>query len=220
MAARWILDSEDEQGHLGDRELAGIPDYSDEQWTELLERLTLHADGKLRKLHWRGLSAKRGGTALGGICAEDLAADAITDWIDGKREWNPEAYPDVLSFLKGVVDSKVSHLVQGLENKMSQRIVADETGKQPAEMSSCPRPGPEAIVAGQEELERLRAAMIAGVKEDKLAAAVFECLEADYTRPSEIAEILGVAVTDVNNAQKRLRRIADKVYAKKRKAKK
>ena len=35
---------------------------------------------------------------------------------------------------------------------------------------------------------------------------MFECLEADITKPSDIAGYLGLSVGEVNNAQKRIRR--------------
>ena len=39
---------------------------------------------------------------------------------------------------------------------------------------------------------------------------VFDCLEADITRPQEIAQLLDCEITVINNVQKRLRRRVDK----------
>jgi hypothetical protein len=65
-------------------------------------------------------------------------------------------------------------------------------------------------------MEGFRAAVIAVIKDDPLAVSIFECLEADITKPSEMAELLDKEVTEINNAQKRLRNKVDKVRRKMR----
>lgn len=90
--------------------------------TELVKRLTYHADCKLMRLRWRGLTIRSGGAVPGGVEATDLAAQAIVDVIEGTRKWDPVKDPDLLRFLKGVVDSKVSNLVNSAENKASRRV--------------------------------------------------------------------------------------------------
>ena len=55
-----------------------------------------------------GILGSRGGMAPGGIEAADLAAAAIVDILEGNRVWDPKAHPDLLNFLRSVVDSKVS----------------------------------------------------------------------------------------------------------------
>ncbi|WZP01247.1 hypothetical protein EP7_005676 (plasmid) [Isosphaeraceae bacterium EP7] len=63
---------------------------SNEQLTELVERLALHADIKLFRLRWRGISAS-GGAVPCGIEPGDLASEVILDLLKGKRSWHPQA---------------------------------------------------------------------------------------------------------------------------------
>jgi RNA polymerase sigma factor (sigma-70 family) len=188
--------------------LANIPQLSNEQWSELVERLTLHAACKLLRLHWRGILWSRGGAVPGGVEPDDLASAAIIDVIEGTRSWDPEAHSDFLKFLRGVVDSKVSHLVQEVENRKSRRLVPADSGEEGATAHGVAgrEPDPASFVQDREAADRFRARVLKAVTGDEIAAKVFECLEAEYTKPQEMAELLGLTVSEINNAQKRLRR--------------
>lgn len=188
-----------------------IPEFTDDQWTEMVERLALYADTKLQKLCWRGVPFKKGGAPPGGVCAADIASEAITDWLDGKRNWDRAKNPELFQFLKATVDSKINHLAESLENRKSRRVDKPYGNPGPAHHMPSGEPEPGTVVADQEQLHRFRAAMIDGVGRDEAAGKVFECLEAEYTKPAEIAELLDMSLADVNNAQKRLRRVANKV---------
>ncbi len=193
---------------MGGMSLVNIPQLSDDQWTELVERLTLHASCKMLRLYWRGVLGSRGGMAPGGIEAADLAAAAIVDVLEGNRVWDPKAHPDLLNFLRSMVDSKVSHLVEGVENQKTRRLVAPDSGEEAvaAYQVAGREPDPADFVANRDSAERFRASVFKALESDELAYNVFECLDAEITKPSEIAQMLGVPVTDINNAQKRLGR--------------
>ncbi len=188
--------------------LANIPQLSDDQWTELVERLTLHASWKLLRLYWRGIMGSRGGTVPGGVEPTDLASAAIVDVLEGTRVWDSQAQPDFLRYLRSVVDSKVSHLVQEVENQKSRRIAPPGSAEEGAKAHGAAgrESDPTEVVQNHEAADSFRALVFKAVEGDDLAYQVFECLDAEYTKPTEMAELLGVPVTDVNNAQKRLRR--------------
>jgi hypothetical protein len=190
--------------------VAAVPELTNDEWTELVERLTHHAACKLARLTWRGLKLKRGGAVPGGVCPADLAAEAITDCIEGKRQWNQEAEPDFLSFLRSVVDSKVSHLAELLENRFTRRIAESKEGL-PAYEVPDRAPDPAKVCLDKDALEKLRAAILKEIEGDTLVEGIFECLESEITKPADIAVVLGVDVKEVNNAQKRLRRKVEKV---------
>jgi hypothetical protein len=194
--------------------LAEIPEFLDDEWTDIVERLTLYAESKMRKLYWRGVSMNKGGGLPGGVCPADLVSEGITDWLEGKRIWNREGYPELFQFLKATVDSKVNHLAELLENKLTRRIDTPDGQPGPAYRVPGREPLPDVIVAEKEELETFKASIIEAIDGDGMARDVFECLEAEYEKPSEMAELLSTSLTEVNNAQKRLRRVADKVCAK------
>jgi hypothetical protein len=185
-------------------ELAAYPELSDDEWTGLVERLTLHAACRIRTHTWRGLRITQGGSVPGGVDPADLACEAITDVIEGKRIWNQDTESDFLAFLRSVVDSKVSHLVEGLENRITRRTAAgsgdtefDRPGREPNPLMAC---------MDKDSLERLRAAIVKEIQGDKLVEGLFGCLAEEETKPANIAVLLDVTVKDVNNGQKRLKR--------------
>ncbi len=194
--------------------MADVPKWTDDEWMEALERLTLHAHGKIARLHWRGMPFVKGGCVLpGGATPQDLAADAIDDAILGKRMWNQEAEPDFLKFLRSVVDSKVSHLARRMENKLGRRmlVAADADDPSPAYEVADPDPDPETVCADKESQAKFRSAVLTAIQGDALVEGVFSCLEADITKPHEMAELLDTRVKEINNAQKRLRRKVEQV---------
>jgi len=171
---------------------------TEDQWEELLERLTWHAQQKYLRLVWRGVPGAYGGLAPGGIDPADLATQAIVDVIEGRRRWNPLAAPDFLDYLRGVVDSKISHLVRGRENRPGRATTL-------AEAIPSREPAPESAAADEEELMLLQELLSVAVERDPIARHVVECLEEGVTRPAEMALRVGVDVQEIYNAQKRLR---------------
>ncbi len=155
------------------------------------------------------------GKPPGGIEGQDLAAEAITDLLEGKRNWDQAEQPDLLRFLKSVVDSKVSHLVKSIENQVSRRTAPSKTDDESSavyELSSS-EPDPSDLVANNDEASKFQNLVCAELKDDEQAFQVFECLWADM-KPREIAEYLECSIDDVRNAQKRLRRKLEKVQDK------
>jgi hypothetical protein len=59
--------------------VGNVPNWSEEQWKETVERLTLHAYRKFVRLHWRGMPFSKGGSVPGGVTPQDVAAEAIED---------------------------------------------------------------------------------------------------------------------------------------------
>lgn len=185
--------------------LGRAPDLTDLEWEEVLKRLTLHAVSKVMPLVWRGVPGSNGGHVPGGKEAADLAAEAIVDTLEGRRTWNRADEPDFFEFLKGVVDSKVNHLAVSQENKRSRRIEGDGVRESPAYLVPDKARGPATGAAEKDGAERFRVAIIKEIGDDELVQKIFECLEAEITKPAEMAEVLGRDVTEINNAQKRLR---------------
>lgn len=191
-----------------------VPNLSDSEWEELVGKLTLHAHSKLRKLYWRGVPYAKGGAVPGAASAQDFAAEAIEAFLDGTRKWDKTQQPDFLQFLLGVVDSKISHLVESVENRTTRRIDTAKKDDEPAYKLRAKSKRPDEIVIDDEERLRTREAVLAELRDDDLAKSLFECIEAEITKPAEIAEYLGLDVSDVNNSQKRLRRAVDRAFVK------
>ena len=196
-----------------------IPNLTDEQWQEIVERLTLHAHCKMAQLTWRGVPPSRGGTVPGGIEPEDLATDVIVALIEGTRTWDQQEQPDLLQFLKSVVDSMVSHLVECVENRVTRRIDGGSHSEPTHPVFEVPDcgPDPSTVCADREERERFQVIVLEEIGNDSLAQEVFECLEASITKPAEIAKLIGRSVREINNAQKRLRRKVESAMKKHKK---
>ena len=151
----------------------------EEELAELLSLLTDYTYCKFIHLRWRGLSLKRGGSIPGGVEPSDIAAQAIIDVIDGTRAWDPERHVDLLRYLKGVIDSQVSNLVNLAENKTSRRMGASDGDSADPPEYRLPAPGPDPfeVIANKDSMDVFRAAVVAAIKDDPLALGIFECLE-------------------------------------------
>lgn len=180
-----------------------------EQAEHLVARLALYAQGKLMRLHWKGLPVNGTAGAPGAAGPEDLAAEALLDCLEGRRRWHPGQEPDLLRFLKSVVDSKVNHLAESLENRRTRPF------PEPGDCAGA-APPPAVIVADQECADRLRAAVVRMIEGDEVAIQLLECLDAGIEKPSEIAVLLEMDVAQVRNAQKRVRRRLEQVLREQR----
>ena len=182
---------------------------------EFVENLTYYALQKLSQKWWRGVW---NGKIPGGVQAQDIAASAlealmIADPAKGSREWNRERYPNLIDFLRSVVDSKVNHLVEGLENRMEQEPTPnpDETISDFIDRKREQRTLPEEANARTKEEqeaanEKLFFALHEEVKDDPLLPRILECQLDGVHKRADIATKLGVEPIEVTQAAKRLER--------------
>lgn len=168
---------------------------------------------------------------LEGAYRADIAADVVMESIrkilDGTRSWDPDAKDDLTIHLKGIIKSEISHLDDDDESKATGRLPTKKTSgsdtmeveellkranpmeEHAAEIMASPPLNPVEVLEDKERLERDNAAMneiLERVKGDSGLEDVVLCIMEGITKPSEIAEKLGVDVKDINNRQKRLRR--------------
>lgn len=100
---------------------------SDGEQEALLKRLTLYAQCKMRRLTWRGVHARRGGTAPGGHEPYDFALDAIQKLLDGSRSWDRQKYPTLVAVLRAIIDSDINHLADSIDNPAAVDATVDAT---------------------------------------------------------------------------------------------
>lgn len=182
---------------------------------EFLERLTHYALAKLGQKWWRGVW---NGKIPGGIQAGDLAVSAIEaaligDPDQGGRHWDIEKNPDLMTFLRDIIDSKASHLVERAEN-YREREPHPVEGESESDFLDRKRDHrtlpPESFeVSADEEAanERLFFALLDEVKNDPLLPKILECKWDGICGRAEIAAKLGVDANAITQAQKRLDRI-------------
>ena len=182
--------------------VASLPNWKPEEWDEVVEYLVLHATGKVNQLYWRGVTPD----------PNEIAAEAVTSVIDGRRTWNQAAYPDARDFLRGVVDSIISHDVKCVDRERVRSFDhSSDSGRLSVSDTAAPETHFTTVVANKELAEFYKSKIIAEIQPDKLALRILECIEAGFDEPKDIAECLGEDVKEINNARKRLQRAIDSI---------
>lgn len=180
-----------------------ILNLTNDEQTRLLKDLTAHALHKMRRLTWRGAYVRDGGSVPKGKEPADFALEAIKKALSGERGWNRVAYPTLKAFLRSVVDSEISHLVESTDNRYGRR-----TSNQGPESFSVPldHADPRTVVIDRDWKESFQKFALEELEGDEFLQDLFKCLEADITQPAEIAVMLDTTVDRVNNEKKRLNR--------------
>jgi len=166
----------------------------DEQpWDDWLKRLTLYAKGQLWWRTWRG---ELGGSVPGGREPADFALEAIKDVYTGVRQWDPATCPDLLQYLFGVVQSKVSNACNAAENTQERR--------------EDPEFRPVAIDKDDDFLY----GFLTEIENEPELVKVVELMMDGYEGRAEIAARMCLEPSDVTNLQKKMkRRLRDYISA-------
>ncbi len=209
LSAAVIGAGHDGRHRLGKGQVEELLALSDAEQETLLKRLTHHALCKMRCLTWRGTYVRKGGSVPGGYEPYDFALDAIQQLLDGSRTWNREKYSTLEAVLRSFIDSTISKAVNLVENKRERRMTPAK-GEATFDLEG-DQPTPIQIVVDRDWQQCFHDAAMAELNGDKFLIDLFECLEADITAPSEIAQMLDIAVDDVNNGKKRLQRRLEKL---------
>ncbi|MDQ5826819.1 MAG: hypothetical protein M3441_21800 [Chloroflexota bacterium] len=196
---------------------------------EELERMILHlgryALSAGSRLHWRTGSAA---VLPGGETAESVVSLALEKVWSGERRWDPEAAPDIKKYLMDVIDSLLSHLATGSDNRALISLPTVGTGEietQSAPMGEAARAtlakaggdSPEELLLRKAEEEReLKAIdmLLDEAKDDMALTLIIRAMLNGHGRAAEIADAVGLEVKDVYNAMKRLDRKIERVRRK------
>src|SRR5215470_8214777 len=107
---------------VGDNEVRRIVEsLSELEWKLLTVQLGRYALFKSRRFYWR--TGKSGELPYGEV-TESIVSKAFCLWLSGRRRWNRSEYADLESFLKGVIDSLLSHSSRSSDNR---RLDSTET---------------------------------------------------------------------------------------------
>lgn len=219
-----------------------LKQFNEADWPQITLKLVKYALFKVRRLEW-----STGDFLPKGLLPEDIALEAIRKTCEGLakgqsgksgkgvRNWEPEAYPDLLEFLKSVVDSDVHALVESLEHKTSNyssavspeeaaAITAAAIDAQKAEDDSgdtLERREAEAEMKKKYDdlMKRLYKAC-AGNEEELLVLMAYQeaAKSGEPVRPALVARYSGLEERTARNAMRRLARHMEKerIYEKER----
>ncbi|MBX3730692.1 MAG: sigma-70 family RNA polymerase sigma factor [Candidatus Sumerlaeia bacterium] len=178
---------------------------------QLIERLGLFSKELTGRAHlvWHRVA---GQTRLpNGFTHEDLVSEAILAGINGReaggRNWNRKRYPTIEKFLRSVIRSMVNHLAESTENRETVGLPDDGNEDTDAlhDFPACRKPSPREQAASVEFWALLKTSVV----DDPDLEMLLMGLEDGYKR-SELADVLGKTVDEIDSLKKRLRRRLEK----------
>lgn len=176
---------------------------------EFIERLAAFALRRKRSRYWRGVWD---GHLPGGNEVADIVQEALDDVLHGRRTWDPEKHPDLLDFMRSVVNSKISHLVTGAENTKEElaRVATHEDGTDHFDTAPSKTTATAAEQLQAKEDEERNSDLLFSfydfVADDQLVQGIVGCTIEGLTKRAEIAAALKVKEREITNANKRLDR--------------
>ncbi|MEE9914015.1 MAG: hypothetical protein K4571_20070 [Deltaproteobacteria bacterium] len=177
-------------------------------WKTLFPRLICFANTQCYKFRWLGNKHFQ---------PLDLVQEAISLAFGlGKngnyRNWNKDYYPDLISFLKGVIKSIVNHEIEHLAKFPCDSLDTDEE-KNPgflAVSNNNPESNLEDCEIDNEFSMRVQKLRSLADGDDEIGL-VMMCFDDGITTPREIAEATGYDVTHIYNIIKRIKRRAKNI---------
>jgi DNA-directed RNA polymerase specialized sigma24 family protein len=137
-----------------------------------------------------------------GMTAEDVVVAIIEKVYSGHRKWNPERVPDLLFYLKRVLESDLSG--HGLLDPRKVENEPDYRENDEILDKLEDKPDTEAYI----DDEPFTQALYHEIKDDDELELIVAALELDITRPADIAKETGIPVENIYIAQRRLKRKA------------
>ena len=187
-------------------------------WRKIILQLTYHTIFQFRRYSWKTKVPK-------GYSPEDFAISAIEKVFDGRRNWDPDKYPNLVKHLKWIVNSEIEHVFSSIEHQKTDCIqpVKNDDGadlksaetvfnNQNTLIKKSPTPEEELISVQDKRLEEnLIAQLRSAVSGDEDLELLFLCFEDGIDKPERIAAETGWDIKKVYNLKRKLLRIATKI---------
>jgi hypothetical protein len=204
-----------EQGRstLSQEARAVLAQLSDDALQTLILELGRYALSVSRRLYWRtgnAVDLPRGETV------DSIVSKAFTKVLTGERRWNPQTAPDFQKYLMGVIDSLLNHLAQHKDNTTLRAVPRRHDG---SDAPLSPAPGasdwhqepqdPESVLLHHEQTayeDRVLQYLLDVSEDDPLVTQIIQAMRNGHDKPGDVATALGMSVSDVYNAMKRLDR--------------
>ena len=149
--------------------------------------------------------------------AEDIAQQAITLVLSGKRKWNTTKYPDFLRFMQfSVCRSLISNLYSNKEEQTTNKLSQTDYFFSGEDDSSQINDGSiigfdlhyEEIIDNKKFIQELEKELNG---DDTGQLVLLAIIETD-AKNKEIAADLGIPINEVTNAKKRIKRAVEKIF--------
>jgi hypothetical protein len=157
---------------------------------------------KSRRFYWR---TGNSGELPYGEVTESIVSKAFCLWLSGRRRWNRSEYPDLESFLKGVIDSLLFHSSNSFDNR---RLDSTETASHISPAT------PETDLLEKERLneaDHTLAEIIRRSQGDPIVLEIIDAIRSGAANRRDIVTATRRPAEAVNNGLKRLRRIGTQV---------
>lgn len=146
-----------------------------------------------------------------GESVDSIVSLAFEKVLTGERAWNPAKEPELKIYLMGVIDSLLSHLSRHKDNTAVTTMPehAEPVERGDSDWQAQPLADPETTLLMQEQKQyeaRAVELLLDTAQDDPLVSQIIRAMQAGHAKAGEIAEVLGIAVTEVYNAMKRLDR--------------
>lgn len=185
------------------RDVQGVVDrMSDRDWQSLTLQLGRYALQKSRRFYWRTGSS---GELPDGEVTESLVSKAVLLWMTGRRRWNRPESGDLQGFLKGVIDSLLSHTANGHDNR---GISSDDA------LYPVVRATQESELLQKEraaEAEQTLTDIVAEAQRDTVVIEIIDAMRNGAATRRAIVSATGRSADAIDNGLKRLRRLAANV---------
>jgi len=147
-----------------------------------------------------------------GESVDSIVSLAFEKVLTGERVWNPAKEPELKSYLMGVIDSLLSHLSRHKDNtavtampETAAQVDREATVAWQAQLPADPETA--LLVQEQKQYEAQAVQLLLDTsQDDPVVAQIIRAMQAGHAKAGEIAGVLGIAVTEVYNAMKRLDR--------------
>lgn len=162
-------------------------------WTDITAKILLLTKREMfrRRISWLYPLSWKG--------PEDYVNEAVTLFLDGKRIWKPKEVSFLL-FLRGTISSVISHDVKKAIEDIKKSVSFDSEPAAQDELHI--KINPEEEIANEELLTQLERSL----NNDVDIKIVRLIITSGEVKPRELAKGLGVSVSEIYNARKRLQR--------------
>lgn len=192
-------------------------------WDEHYPRLVAYAEWLIQGKHWNSNTLPKGQTA------ESIVRDVIEKTFSEKRDWDPDR-GDLLTWLKWVIKSEVSHLAESAANRIEVHLVwagendssadgPDLEQHQPSPQRLMTRSPEEMVIDADTEAEKtaeaqskIDALLEASSGHPELEEIVYAIIDGQCGgKPRELAQFLSRPVEEIYQNLRALRRRAEKI---------